>query len=250
MTLEEMLDAVGDAYGDLGGWWPADSPFEVAVGAFLVQAVTWRQASQAVTALMRAGLLTPAALAGAYHGDVAALIRPALYHQQKARYLQRFAGFVRDELGGDILTLRTVPSAEQEKLLRRLPGIGQETAAAIMAYALGQAVPVLDAYALRILPRIGAIGEGDARDGVREAMTRAIGGDARTARLLHAAIVELGRLHCRPEPLCASCPLTARCPKVLGHPADGRRDRPASNAGRAASHREAGDAGRDRAAPT
>ena len=249
MTAGELLEALRTALGpDLDGWWPAEGAFEVAVGAILVQAVSWRNARLAVAALRERGLLAPEALELAPGEDVAQAVRPALFHQQKARYLQSFARFVARDLGGDLTRLQERSPGEQRRLLRQLPGVGEETAAAIMVYALGQAVAVADAYALRVLPRVGATGPGADLAETAARMADAIGGRAKDARDLHAGIVELGRTHCRPEPRCGTCPLHSRCPQILGHPAQRRSDRCAQNAGSAAAGREAGDTGRGRAA--
>ena len=248
MTPGELLRAIRLAFGDLGGWWPAEGPFEVAVGALLVQAVAWRNASLAVAALKGRGLLVPRALAEASPAAVSEAIRPALFHLQKTRYLQAFASFVHERLSGDIEALRDFPASEQEALLLALPGVGRETAAAIMVYALGEAVAVVDAYAMRVLRRTGLIGGGAPAGAARAVMAGLIGDDADTARLVHAGIVELGRNHCRRVPLCPSCPVDSLCPKILGHPAQGRGDRPARNAGTRPARREAGDRGGSRRA--
>ncbi len=250
MTGGDLLLGIRRAFGDLGGWWPADGPFEVAVGALLVQAVAWRNAGLAIAALKGRGLLHPQVLAHASPEAVSDAIRPALFHLQKTRYLQAFARFVQDRLQGDIAALRALPAAEQEGLLLALPGVGRETAAAIMVYALGEAVPVVDAYALRVLRRTGLVGGEGAMGAARAVMAGLIAGDAAAARLLHAGIVELGRNYCRPKPLCPSCPFGGLCPKILGHPAQGRGDRPARNAGTKPARREAGDRGRGRTATT
>lgn len=240
MTPQQFLAEAAAALGDLSGWWPADGPFEVAVGALLVQAVAWRNAGLAIAALKERGLLAPASLAEASHDAVAAAIRPALFHQQKAGYLQSFARFVQQEFSGDLTLLSSRALGEQERLLLALPGVGPETAAAIMVYALGEAVPVVDAYALRILARVGASGAATPSEAYAT-MAAMIDGEAATARLVHAAVVELGRRYCRPQPLCLSCPLTGLCPKILGHPARGRGDHPGRNAGRVAAQGEARD---------
>ena len=249
MTAAELLALSGEALGDLGGWWPARTPFEVSVGAVLVQAVAWRNAQLAIDALARRDLLQADALSRATREEVAAAVRPALFHRQKAGYLQALARFVHEELQGDILSLKAQPPSEQRRRLLALRGIGPETAAAIMVYALGEAVPVVDRYAIRLLTRIGAINPEDGAQAAQAAMSAAIAGDPARARLLHATIVEIARGPCRPEPRCASCPIAASCPKVLGHPAQGRGDRPGRNAGRAAAPSEAGDSGGGRAAP-
>ncbi|MDI3280935.1 MAG: endonuclease III domain-containing protein, partial [Bacillota bacterium] len=43
-------------------WWPAETPFEVIVGAILTQSVAWRNVEKAIANLKRAGLLSPEAL--------------------------------------------------------------------------------------------------------------------------------------------------------------------------------------------
>ena len=249
MTPAHLLALAGPALGDLGGWWPAESPFEVAVGAFLVQAVAWRNAQQAIEGLRRAGLLEAQALASATHAEVAEAIRPALFHRQKASYLLGFARFLQSDFAGEIEGLRSRPLPEQERLLLALPGVGPETAAAILVYALGEAAPVVDAYALRVLARIGAIRSAEPRSEARATMAGTINGDAALARLLHATIVELARRYCRVEPLCAGCPCRELCPKILGHPAQGRGDHAGGNAGRAAAGREGGNGGGNRTPP-
>ena len=44
------------------GWWPAETPFEMMVGAVLTQACTWRNAERALSALRSAGALSPRAI--------------------------------------------------------------------------------------------------------------------------------------------------------------------------------------------
>jgi endonuclease-3 related protein len=66
-------------------WWPGRTPFEVIIGAILVQNTTWTNAARAIANLREAGLLTPAALAKAPRAKLARLIRPSGYFRQKAR---------------------------------------------------------------------------------------------------------------------------------------------------------------------
>jgi len=244
MTGPELLERLRRDLGDLGGWWPGETPFEVAVGAVLVQAVSWRNAQLAIENLRARSLLEPARLAEADAASLAEAIRPALYRSAKARYLLALARFVRDELGGDLAVLRDRPPAERRRLLLSVEGVGPETAAAIEVYALGGSAGVADAYALRVLPRTGALRQGLGPAEAAAAMAGWIAGDAERARVLHAGIVELARRHCRPAPLCAGCPLGDVCPRLLGHPAQGRGDGIGKDAGRADAGREAGDSGR------
>ncbi len=103
--------------------------------------------------------------------------------------------------------------------LRALPGIGDYTAAAIASIAFGLPHVVVDGNVLRVVARV----ENDAAD-IGSARTRerfrAIAQswlDPTHAGAFNQAIMELGATVCLPrKPLCAVCPLAARC-KALRH---------------------------------
>ncbi len=214
MSPEDLFAQLAPLY-PAGGWWPSQSSFETAIGAILVQGVSWRNAAQAVEGLRQRGLLDPAALAAAREEEVALAVRPALYHHQKARYLQGFAATVH-ALGG-MQAVGRLARQEQLRVLRAVRGIGEETAAAVMVYALGGREPVVDTYARRLFVRTGAVPSAEDA-AIRDAMLSVIREDPSRARALHAAVVEHGRSYCRKEPRCANCPLAGNCPRILGEP--------------------------------
>ena len=63
-----MHDRLMDIYETLLGhygprhWWPADTPFEVVVGAILTQNTAWKNVEKAIRNLKQHGPLTPEAL--------------------------------------------------------------------------------------------------------------------------------------------------------------------------------------------
>src|SRR5438067_656750 len=77
-------------------WWPARTPFEVAVGAILVQHTAWAGAAGAIAALRAAGRLTPARLAALDAATLGALVRPAGTWRLKARRLLDFTRWLLD----------------------------------------------------------------------------------------------------------------------------------------------------------
>src|SRR5688500_14719895 len=93
-------DDLASVYGRLrdhrgpAGWWPAETPFEVCVGAILVQNAAWGNAENALGALRSAGRLSYAGLAGLDVGTLAALIRSSGCYNVKARPLQAFVEFL------------------------------------------------------------------------------------------------------------------------------------------------------------
>ena len=56
-VYERLLTAFGPQH-----WWPGDSPFEIMVGAVLVQNTAWRNVERAIENLREAGVMEPHAL--------------------------------------------------------------------------------------------------------------------------------------------------------------------------------------------
>jgi endonuclease-3 related protein len=121
------------------------------------------------------------------------------------------------EFGGLLDDLASLPAAALRQRLLDLPGVGPETADAILLYALGHAVPVADEYLRRIAERHGLLktAPGRARisyDELTELTRRAFAGDAKEKRgrlynEFHALTVAVGKAHCGPTAHCEKCPL-------------------------------------------
>src|SRR5699024_5546928 len=86
-------------HGPQGWWWPGREPFEIAVGAVLVQRSRWEQAAVSIANLRCAGLLDPAALAAADEETVRPLVRPSGFPTAKPRRLLSLARWVEDRAG-------------------------------------------------------------------------------------------------------------------------------------------------------
>jgi endonuclease-3 related protein len=188
-------------------WWPAETPFEVAVGAVLTQNTAWTNVERAIANLRGRELLAPAALAALDPAELAEPIRPAGYFNIKARRLQALCRFVLDELGGDITALAHWELAEARRALLTVNGVGEETADSILLYACGHAVFVVDAYTRRIFERLGLLAPGLAYREVQAAFQEALPTDMALYNEYHALIVALGKDYCRPRPACEACPL-------------------------------------------
>src|SRR5258708_32706014 len=66
-------------------WWPAESPFEVCLGAILVQNTSWTNAERALLRLRRAGRVSFEALHPLAVWRIAPLIRSSGTYRVKAR---------------------------------------------------------------------------------------------------------------------------------------------------------------------
>ncbi len=193
---------------DLSGWWPGETPWDVAVSAVLTQNIQWDRAFRALQNLRQAGLGTPDVVARARRSTLERLVRPAGGFRRKARTIQALARFVVTECGGDLRRLGAWPPDRARSVLRAIHGIGPETADAILLYACGVPVAVVDAYTVRILRRHGLLPPRRwSYEDVRRRMEAGFTGDAEAWKELHAQMVTVGKTFCKARvPLCTACP--------------------------------------------
>ncbi|HRX83932.1 MAG TPA: hypothetical protein P5572_02820 [Phycisphaerae bacterium] len=203
--LVEIYDALAAAYGPRG-WWPGDSPTEVAIGAVLTQNTAWTNVERAISALKAADCLDFARIAALEEEALGAIIRSAGTYRVKARRLKALAAWVLAR-GGTIEAALAGETGAVRVALLEVAGIGEETADAILLYAGGHAVFVVDAYTRRVLRRHGLLAGGESYAAVQARFERALPRDVRMFNEYHALLVEVGKRHCRAAARCAGCPL-------------------------------------------
>ena len=137
------------------------------------------------------------------------LLRPAGYFRLKTQRLKNLCRWIVAEGGVRRLARRSTGRLRGELL--SVDGIGPETADAILLYAFGRAVFVVDAYAQRLLGRLGLIEPGMRYESLRERVEVALDHSREDLNEFHALIVAHGKRHCRKRPRCADCALKARC---------------------------------------
>ena len=217
-------------------WWPAQSRFEVIVGAYLTQNTNWSNVEKAMANLRRARMLSLSAMRKAPVADLETMVRPSGYFRQKARNLKTFISFLDKHYSGSLSRMFSTPTEKLRAELLALNGVGPETADSILLYAGNHPVFVVDAYTRRILERHGIILGKTKYEEIRALMEQAITGakneslvvhaprssprhkvsrmsSASRSELaqhyneLHALIVRVGNQHCRTKASCEGCPL-------------------------------------------
>jgi endonuclease-3 related protein len=211
-----MHDDLMRAYGPQS-WWPAKTPFEVILGAYLTQNTAWKAVERSLANLRGDGVLTIEGLRKVPLARLRKLIRPSGFFMRKAPALKAFVKMLDQEFGGSLENLAATPTAALRKRLLDLPGVGPETADAILLYALGHAVPVADEYLRRIAERHGLLKLQPNRSRIRydslaDLTRRAFAAEPpqRQAALFnefHALTVAVGKAHCSRAPRCEGCPL-------------------------------------------
>jgi endonuclease-3 related protein len=226
-------------------WWPAETEFEVIVGAYLTQNTAWTNVERALANLRRANLLSVEGIRAVRLPRLQRLIRPSGYFRQKAARLKTFVAFLDDKYEGSLAELFSQPTEKLREDLLSLNGIGPETADSILLYAGNHPVFVVDAYTRRILDRHAILPQKSDYEDIRhlfqlslepvttelehghsevqERLAAGIRGAAhppsamstthRTALAqvyneMHGLIVGVGKNYCRKsKPTCEECPL-------------------------------------------
>ncbi len=204
--LNEMFVILFRTFGPQH-WWPAETPFEVAIGAILTQNTNWQNVEKAISNLKEKGLLNPKGLYSVDEPTLAGLIRPAGYFNIKTRRIKSFVNFIMTEFNGRIEEMSGVDCKILRRKLLDVEGIGPETADSILLYALNKPVFVIDAYTKRVLLRHGIINKSAKYEELQHLFHKAIEPDAGIYNEYHALLVRLGKTYCKKNPLCKECPL-------------------------------------------
>src|ERR1700685_2172216 len=109
-----MHDALLAAYGPQS-WWPAHTPFEVILGAYLTQNTAWRAVELSLENLRDAGALTVEGLRKVPLGKLRLLIRPSGFYTRKAPALKAFVAMLDKEFSGSLEKLAATPTAALRK---------------------------------------------------------------------------------------------------------------------------------------
>jgi endonuclease-3 related protein len=195
-----------DHYGPRG-WWPAETPFEVVVGAILTQNTAWKNVEKAIANLKQFGPLTPEAIFRLPEETLSEAIRPSGYYRQKGKRLRNFLGMLTDRFDSRLDALFDLPTETLREELIALSGIGPETADSILLYAAGRPVFVIDTYTIRILSRHELLPEETSYAEAQQWVTDNLPEDIQLFNEFHALLVNVGKDFCRPRPKCSGCPL-------------------------------------------
>ncbi len=212
ISLRDVCNRLLAAYGPQN-WWPGDSPFEIMVGAILVQNTAWKNVEKAIRNLADAGLLDPHALAQVDAEQLQELIRPAGYYRLKTKRLLHLVHFIIDRYDGDLDAMFSSSLGTLREELLSLNGIGPETADSILLYAGGLPTFVVDTYTHRVLARHGWIGYEAEYYEIKDAFESQLEQDVALYNEFHALLVRVGHLHCGKTPKCDACPLKGLLPK-------------------------------------
>jgi endonuclease-3 related protein len=202
-------------------WWPAETPFEVAIGAILTQNTNWLNVEKAIRNLKSKDLLNLEGLNNIPIEELSLFIKPSGYYNIKAKRIRAFLDFMVDNNYRSIEVLKKLETDNLRRKLLSVYGIGFETADSILLYALEKPVFVIDAYTKRILSRHGIMNHKSSYKDFQDLFHSELASEVRLFNEYHALLVRVGKEFCKSKPACGGCPLSDDSHQYsIGHETD------------------------------
>jgi len=192
-------------------WWPAETPFEVIIGAILTQNTNWNNVEKAITNLRRAEALTLDTILQLDRKTLEQLIRPSGFFRQKAERLQLFCLHIKERHNSSLDHLFDQKLNTVRDELLSLKGIGPETADSILLYAGQFPSFVVDAYTNRLFQRLGLFTGKEKYNEARILFMDNLPREISLYNEYHALIVLHCKEFCRKTPRCQGCPCADIC---------------------------------------
>jgi endonuclease-3 related protein len=192
-------------------WWPAETPFEVIIGAILTQNTNWNNVEKAIANLRQGDALTLDAIRQLNRETLEQLIRPSGFFRQKAERLQLFCHHIKEHHNNSLDHLFEQPLDRVRDELLKLKGIGPETADSILLYAGQFPSFVVDSYTNRLFQRLGLLTGKEKYAAVRTLFMENLPREISLYNEYHALIVLHCKEFCRKTPRCQGCPCTDTC---------------------------------------
>ncbi|BDD09840.1 hypothetical protein FUAX_22720 [Fulvitalea axinellae] len=210
LDLEKVTRLFGrliKRYGYLEEWWPAESEFEIMVGAVLTQNTNWKNVEKALANFN--GKLSPEFIEKTETDELSEIIRPSGFHNQKAVKLKALCEwFAKYEY--DTERVRRQDGETLRTELLSVKGVGGETADSVLNYAFDKPYFVIDAYTRRIFGRMG-VQVPEAYVDLRLMAQSMFPASASVYKAYHGLIVEHAKAHCKKTPDCVDCPVNDLC---------------------------------------
>ena len=207
----KLYDDLHAEYGELN-WWPAETPFEIIIGAILGQATAWGNAAKAINNLKAANMLNPKEMSKLSQDELETLILPSGYYRAKAKKVRAFLTHLQTHHNNQLNSLFDQELLTLREELLSIYGIGEETADCILLYAAKKPSFVVDTYTYRLLERLGWFTGKFHYGRLRAIFMDNLPHDRQLFNQYHALIVRHGARICQKTPQCDKCMLRSQCP--------------------------------------
>ena len=208
--LFDIFQLMTAYYGPLN-WWPAETAYEVCIGAILTQNTAWTNVEKAISALKGAEVLSQKSLMQIDRSELAGLIRPSGFFNIKSERIKSFVQWLDSRFNGSLDEMFAGDWLELRSELLKVKGVGPETCDAILLYAGHKPSFVVDSYTKRLFHRLGLLDGKESYEETRTIFMTNLTADVGVYNEYHAVIVEHCKRYCRKKPACGDCLLRSVC---------------------------------------
>jgi len=131
------------------GWWPAESKFEIILGAILVQNTNWKNVEKSLANIKAVTDFAPEEVSKLDKEHLMSLIRPSGFYKNKSKAIMEIFEWLKEYQ----FDLKRIKKSYGEKLrsqLLLLHGIGEETADVLLLYVFDEKVFIADKYTQKL----------------------------------------------------------------------------------------------------
>jgi endonuclease-3 related protein len=213
ITIKQLFEALLEVYS-AQDWWPAESPYEVMIGAILGQNTNWLNAEKALNNLGKN--INPKFIDQITLEELRELIRPSGFYNQKANRIKRLNNWF-IEYGYNIENVKKEDQEVVRNQLLDIKGIGHETADSILLYALNMPIFVIDSYTRRIFSRVG-FSVPKKYDDFRIMIESGLKNSSNLLSVyneFHGLLVTHAKEACLKSPQCEKCKISYLCSKKI-----------------------------------
>lgn len=201
--IHKIYNIFYDTYG-FQNWWPADTKFEVIIGAILTQSTSWNNVELALDNLKRENVFTPQKILEISTEKLESLVRPSGYYKQKAKKILSFLKYF-ETYNFDLGLMSKKSTQKLRAELLDVWGIGEETADSILCYALDKDILVVDTYTKRLTYRLSLTSEDIKYSNLQKYLMEELSENCAYYKDFHAQIVYHSKVSCTKTPKCENC---------------------------------------------
>ena len=139
---------------DHAPWWNTTNPWEIMIGAILVQNTNWKNVAYSLANIHETIGFTPEKIVETEQSVLEEQIRPSGFYKNKSRTIKKLFDWLADN-DFDLTFLQQKSTEELRKTLLSIKGIGPETADVLLVFVFDKVVFIADTYAQRIFQKLG-----------------------------------------------------------------------------------------------
>ncbi|GCF95638.1 endonuclease III [Enterococcus florum] len=196
VNLEELYTKMEQQMSERR-WWDTDDPWEIMIGAILVQNTNWKNVDYSLVNLKEATDFEPRFMLGLDLADLQRLIRPSGFYKNKSQTIQALLQWT-ETYGFDLERIKQKKQEILREELLAIKGVGFETADVLLVFIFEKIAFIADRYAQRLFQRLG-VEQVLNYQKLQSIILLPESFTTSQAQKLHGWIVEYGQLYLRNE---------------------------------------------------